>query len=83
MGSNSNIVILEKNNNEWVEKLSDIPQKWFMIVSKKPDFFLNKTNFNILKKQNCIIYYCREKEKELQIKSKDLLQLFISFYTIS
>lgn len=71
MGSNSNIVFLKKKNNEWIEQLSDIPQKWFMIVSKKPDFLINKTNFNILKMENQIFYYCREKEKELQIKSKN------------
>ncbi|XP_025414080.1 uncharacterized protein LOC112686136 isoform X2 [Sipha flava] len=69
MGSNSNIVFLEKKNNEWIENLSDLPQKWFMIVSKKPDFLINKTNINILKMENQIFYYCREKEKELQIKS--------------
>jgi len=69
MGNNSNIVFLEKNNNKWIEKLSDIPQKWFLIVSKKPCFLIDKKNLGIFKTENRILYYCREKEKSLQIKS--------------
>lgn len=75
MGNSSNIVFLEKNNNKWIEKLSDLPQKWFLIVSKKPCFTIDKKNLSIFKTENRILYYCREKEKSLQIKSKTSLQL--------
>uniref|UniRef100_A0A2S2NXQ7 Transcription factor IIIC 90kDa subunit N-terminal domain-containing protein n=1 Tax=Schizaphis graminum TaxID=13262 RepID=A0A2S2NXQ7_SCHGA len=69
MGNNSNIVFLEKNNNKWIEKLSDIPQKWFFIVSKKPCFLIDKKNLSVFKTENRILSYCREKEKSLQIKN--------------
>lgn len=69
MGNNSNIVFLEKNNNKWIEKLSDIPHKWFLMVSKKPCFLIEKKNLNSFKTENRILYYCREKEKSLQIKN--------------
>lgn len=77
MGNNSNIVFLEKNNNKWIEKLSDIPHKWFLMVSKKPCFLIDKKNLNTFKTENRILYYCREKEKSLQIKSKISMQLQI------
>lgn len=77
MGNNSNIVFLERNNNKWIEKLSDIPQKWFLIVSQKPCFIIDKKNLNLFKTENRILHYCREKEKSLQIKSKISLQLQI------
>lgn len=71
MVNNSNIVFLEKNNDKWIEKLSDIPQKWFLIISKKPCFLVGQKNLNSFKTENQILYYCREKEKSLQIKSKN------------
>lgn len=77
MGNNSNIVFLEKNNNKWIEKLSDIPQQWFLIVSKKPCYIIDKKNLSVFKTENRILYYCREKEKLLQIKSKTSLELQI------
>lgn len=77
MGNNSNIVFLEKINNKWIEKLSDIPQKWFLIISKKPCFLIDKKNLCFFKTDNRILYYCREKEKSLQIKSKNSLKIQI------
>jgi len=73
MVNNSNIVFLGKNNNKWIEKLSDIPQKWFLKTIKKPNFLIDQKNFVLHKIENRIINYCREKEKELQIKSKNYL----------
>lgn len=71
LGSNSNIVFLEKNDEKWIEKLSDIPQKWFMNLSKKPCFLKDQNNLNNLKIECRILDYCREKEKSLQIKSEN------------
>lgn len=70
MGNNSNIVFLEKKNNKWIEKKSDIPQKWFLIVSKKSRFSIDQKSLNLHKIENRIIQYCREKEISIQIKSK-------------
>jgi len=47
MVNNSNIVFLGKNNNKWIEKLSDIPQKWFLKTIKKPNFFNRSKKFYI------------------------------------
>lgn len=70
MGNNSNIVFLEKKNNKWVQKNSDIPQNWFLKVSKKSCFSINQKSLNFHKIENRIIHYCREKEISIQIKSK-------------
>lgn len=67
MGNYSNFVVLEKNDDKWIEKYSDIPQKWFLIVSKKKSSSVE--NFDILKTENRTFFYCRQKEKQLQIKS--------------
>lgn len=69
MENNSNIVFLEKKDDEWIEKLSGIPQEWFIILSNKPDFLLDLPNYNYFKIENRVLYYCREREKSLQIKS--------------
>ena len=71
---------LEKNNNKWIEKLSDLSQNWFLIVSKKPCFIIDKKNLNFFKTENRILYYCRDKEKSVQIKSKISLQIQILYY---
>lgn len=75
MGNYSNIIFLERNNDKWVEKLSDIPKKWGLIISKTPCYSLDKKKLNSLKIENRILCYCREKEKSLQIKSKNLFKL--------
>lgn len=72
--NNSTIVFLEKSNDEWIEKLSSLPQDWFMI-SKESDFLLDLPNYNLFKIENRVLYYCREREKTLQIKSKNSLDL--------
>lgn len=64
-------MFLEKQNDKWLEKLSDIPQKWFLILAKKSQFLLDQQNHKLLKAENRILNYCREKEKSLQIKSKN------------
>jgi len=71
MTNYSNIVFLEKQNNKWIEKSSDIPQKWFLILVKKSCFLLDQQNHKLLKIENRVLNYCREKEKSLQIKSKN------------
>lgn len=71
MGSNSNIVFLEKNCDKWIEKLSNIPQNWFLTIMKEPCFLINQNNFEIIQFENRILSYCREKEKILKIKSKE------------
>lgn len=78
LGSNSNIVFLEKNDEKWIEKLSDIPQKWFMEISKKQCFLKDEKNLNNLKIECRILDYCREKEKSLLIKSENLIIIVIN-----
>lgn len=71
MTKNSTIVFLEKQNNKWIEKLSDIPQKWFLILSKKSRFSLDQQNHELLNIDNGVLRYCRDREKSLHIKSKN------------
>lgn len=72
MENNSNIVFLEKDNDGWLEKFSDIPQNWFLIASKKPYLLLDQHDRKSFKIGNQVFYYCREKEKLLQIKSMNI-----------
>lgn len=69
MGSYSNIIFLEKNNNKWIEKRSDLPHKWFLIVSKKQCLSEDKNNLDILDTENKTLFCCRQKEHYLRIKS--------------
>lgn len=71
MENNSNIVFLNKDHNGWLEKFSDIPQNWFLIASKKPCLLLDQLNSKSFKIGNQVFCHYREKEKMLQIKSKN------------
>lgn len=73
MENNSNIVFLDKDHNGWLEKFSDIPQNWFLIVSKKPSLLLGKQDNKSYKIGNQVFCHYREREKLLQIKSKNHL----------
>lgn len=75
MENNSNIVFLEKSNNEWTEKLSDLPHKWFTELLKKSDSLVNQFKNNFFKIENQVLYNCREREKALQINSKNSIDL--------
>ncbi|XP_050542115.1 uncharacterized protein LOC126905956 isoform X2 [Daktulosphaira vitifoliae] len=68
MTNNSNIVFLEKCNGKWLEKLSDIPQKWFLLKIKDLDNKLNLENMNP-RNENTILIYSRDREKEILIKN--------------
>lgn len=64
-------MFLEKSCDKWIEKLSNIPQNWFLTIMKEPCFLINQNNFEIIQFENRILNYCREKEKTLKIKSKE------------
>ncbi|XP_050432279.1 uncharacterized protein LOC126840518 isoform X1 [Adelges cooleyi] len=65
--NSGSIVFLDKQNGKWIEKLSEIPQKWFLHLSKDADGVCNlKKNYT---KDNRILMYCREREKNLHIKN--------------
>lgn len=71
MTNSGSIVFLDKQNGKWIEKLSEIPQKWFLHLSKDADGVCNlKKNYT---KDNRILMYCREREKNLHIKSNSLI----------
>ncbi|VVC26702.1 Hypothetical protein CINCED_3A017806 [Cinara cedri] len=69
LANNSNIVFLTKNNDGWLEKFSDIPQNWFLVSSKTPHLLKDRPDHKSFKFNNQVFYYCREKEKLLQIKN--------------
>lgn len=71
MGSHSNIVFLEKDNKKWIEKLSDIPHKWFLVVMKNYSFVVDQKDLKLLRVDNIILSSIREREKTLHIKSKN------------
>lgn len=75
MGNHSNIIYLKRENGKFNQRMSDIPQNWFSIVSRDPRFNLN--NPNSFEYENRILNYCREKERLVQIKSKNPFELGI------